>query len=278
MLDISSIRESGSSLYHDLSTNVTSVSAFDLLYEQYAMACPEHSYKTRIFSMDPLIIYLENYISAPEREYIVNLAESQYTKSEVAEAMGDDRVSALVPDYRSSQTAYFFEDPVTQCIEDRAAFFQGNLPVERVEALQVVKYTVGDQFRQHWDWWEGADNPRISTFFAYLACDSGESGNEDRCEGGATHFSDLGKDFPRGWCDVIDCSDDSELDGVAFKPIVGNAIFWSNVHPNGTYHQGTYHAGMPVKKGQKVGLNIWTHRDEFLYSGLADEDEMPTLS
>ncbi|MCJ1322276.1 Prolyl 4-hydroxylase, alpha polypeptide [Xylographa vitiligo] len=278
MIDMSSLRGPDPSLYHDLSTNATSTSAFDLLYDQYAKACPEHSYTPRIFSTDPLIIYLENYITAPEREYVVNLAESQYTQSQVAEAMGDDRIGALIPDYRSSQTASFYADPVTQCIEERSAFFQGNMPVDRVEALQVVKYTVGDQFRHHWDWWEGADNPRISTLFAYLACDSGESSYGDQCEGGATHFPDLRNDFPREWCDVIDCYDDSGLGGVAFKPVAGNAVFWSNVHPNNTYHRGTYHAGMPVKQGQKIGLNIWTHRDEFLYSGLVEENVLTAIS
>ncbi|MCJ1434328.1 Prolyl 4-hydroxylase, alpha polypeptide [Xylographa pallens] len=278
ILDMSTIQEPGSPLYHNLSTNVTSVSAFDRLHDQYARACPEHSYKTRIFSMDPLVIYLENYITAPEREYIMNMAEPQYTKSEVLDLLSDGYVDSIVPDYRSSQTAEFFEDPVGQCIAERSAYFQGNMPANHVEDLQVVKYTVGDHYQHHWDWWESSDNPRISTLFAYLACDSGESGSGGQCEGGATHFPHLRNDFPPGWCDAIDCYDDSELGGVAFKPVVGNAIFWSNVHPNSTYHRGTYHAGMPVKKGQKIGLNIWTHRDKFLYDGPVGEDELTALS
>lgn len=261
MPDVSIIRESVFPLYNGPSTNVT---RFDQLWEQYAEACPEHSYRTRIFSMDPLIIYLEDYITAAEREYVLNLAEHEYTPSQVAEQADDYKVRDLVPSERSSQTAYFYNDPVTHCIRERSASFQGNVPVDRVEDLQAVKYTVGDHFRQHWDWWEGAENPRVSTFFAYLACDSGESGSEGQCEGGATQFPEYRYPFPPGWCDVIDCYDDSELGGVAFKPVVGNAIFWSNVYPNGAYHEGTYHAGMPVKKGQKVGLNIWTHRDEFI--------------
>ncbi|MCJ1287642.1 hypothetical protein MMC26_006994 [Xylographa opegraphella] len=274
LLDKSNIRVTDSSLDHGPSPNIDSVSAFDLLYEQYAKVCPEHSYKTRIFSTDPLIIYLENYITVPEREYIVKMTENRYTQSQVAEVISHDRVGVRIPDYRSSQTAPFYEDPVSQCIEERSAAFQGNIPVDRLEAIQVVKYTAGDQYRHHWDWWEGADNPRISTFFVYLACDSGESGNSGHCEGGATHFPELKKDFHPGWCDVIDCYDDSGLGGVAFKPVVGNAIFWSNVHPNSTYHQGTFHAGMPLKKGQKVGLNIWTHRDEVLDTGLTDGNEV----
>ncbi|MCJ1393919.1 Prolyl 4-hydroxylase, alpha polypeptide [Xylographa bjoerkii] len=271
MLDIGNIGESDSSLYNSLATNVTSLSTFDQLREQYAKACPEHSYKARIFSTDPLIIYLENYITAPEREYIVNMAEPNYVQSEVAESTADDEFRALIVDSRSSQSAYFYDDPVTSCIQERSASFQGNVPVDRIEVLQVVKYMVGDQFRHHRDWIENAENRRISTFFAYLACDSGESGSGGQCQGGATHFPNYL--IPSGWCDVIDCYDESELGGVAFKPIAGNAIFWMNVHPNGTYHEGTYHAGMPVKKGQKIGLNIWTHQDEFSSSVDVDEEE-----
>ncbi|MCJ1398994.1 Prolyl 4-hydroxylase, alpha polypeptide [Xylographa trunciseda] len=263
MLDISNIPVSDASLYSGLSTNATSHSAFDQLREQYDRACPEHSYKTRIFSMDPLMVYLENYITAPEREYLVNIAESMYVASEVAAPSSEERIRALDVAERSSQTACFYDDPVVHCIQERSAYFQGNLPVERVENLQVVKYTVGDHFQHHWDWWEGTDNPRISSFFAYLACDSGEIGSGGQCEGGATHFPDFWHHFPSGWCDVIDCSADSELGGVAFKPVAGNAIYWSNVYPNSTYHEGTLHAGMPVKKGRKIGLNIWTHRDDF---------------
>ena len=220
--------------------------------------------------MDPLIIYLENYISAPEREYLLNLAESGYTKSQVLEKDENDpdpTVRGKLSSSRSSQTAYLYNDPVSQCIMERSSSFQGNVTVDCIEDLQVVKYAIGDQFRTHFDWWEGAENPRVATFFAYLACDSGSESGESgdgKCEGGATQFPDYMKTFPAEWCDVIDCHDDNpDLGGIAFKPLAGNAIFWSNVHSNGTYHEGTMHAGMPVRKGRKVGLNIWTHQDPF---------------
>jgi len=264
MLDMSNIQKSVCPLYNGTSTNVTSVTTFDQLREQYSAACPEHSYKTRIFSMDPLIIYLEDYITAPEREYILNQAEPGYTPSQVSDDADDYQVKGFVSSIRTSLTAYFYNDPIINCIKERSASFQGNVPVNRIEDLQAVKYTVGDEFRLHWDWWADAENPRISTIFAYLGCDSGESSSGGECEGGATQFPESRDPFPLGWCDVIDCNDESELGGVAFKPVVGNAIFWSNVYPNGTYHERTSHAGMPVKKGRKVGLNIWTHLDEFI--------------
>ena len=56
----------------------------------------------------------------------------------------------LNKDYRLSWTAYLNRVPVTQqeledhevvkCIEKRAAIFQGHIPIENMEELQVVKY------------------------------------------------------------------------------------------------------------------------------------------
>jgi len=29
------------------------------------------------------------------------------------------------------------------------------------------------------------------------------------------------------------------------------------MHPNGSFHLGVEHAALPVKSGEKVGLNVW---------------------
>lgn len=46
--------------------------------------------------------------------------------------------------------------------------------------------------------------------------------------------------------------------GVIFRPIAGNAIFWENLRKDGTGYEETWHAGLPVESGTKVGLNIWS--------------------
>jgi prolyl 4-hydroxylase len=45
--------------------------------------------------------------------------------------------------------------------------------------------------------------------------------------------------------------------GLAFTPIEGNALFWVNLSPDGTGDKRVVHAGLPVEKGWKVGMNIW---------------------
>ena len=162
-------------------------------------------------------------------------------------------LKAYSKEIRSSKSAVLPYDAVVSCIEARSVDFQGYQPVSHLEDIQVVKYGINDHFRPHFDWFSGMTNPRISTIFAYLEC--------DECDRGVTQFPDLVGRFSAKWCKFIDCEDDSGAGGVAFKPLVGNAVFWSNLYPNGTGHPGVWHAGIPVKKGRKVGLNIFTRQN-----------------
>lgn len=41
---------------------------------EYSLACPDQNFSTHIFSIDPLMIYLENYISHREARYLIELA------------------------------------------------------------------------------------------------------------------------------------------------------------------------------------------------------------
>jgi prolyl 4-hydroxylase len=45
-----------------------------------------------------------------------------------------------------------------------------------------------------------------------------------------------------------------------FKVVPGNAVYWENFMADGTGrgYEETWHAGLPVRKGVKVGLNIWS--------------------
>ncbi len=37
------------------------------------LRCPEHAYKARIYSRDPLVVYLEGFLSEEERRHIVDI-------------------------------------------------------------------------------------------------------------------------------------------------------------------------------------------------------------
>ncbi|KAI1349999.1 hypothetical protein F5Y01DRAFT_287177 [Xylaria sp. FL0043] len=145
------------------------------------------------------------------------------------------------------------KDPVVRNIRQRAREFQGwRGKNTTIEPLLVQRYQVDGFYNYHFDWDESrVDGNRVTTFMSYLV------GN---CTGGGTNFPFLPQPSDDRWCDVIECDEEGKdgYQGVTFKPIEGSAIYWENFHPNGTGHMSVYHAGLPVKSGMKVGLNIWT--------------------
>lgn len=104
----------------------------------------------------------------------------------------------------------------------------------------------------------------------------GDGDDTDSLEGGGTEFPLLRwKADRKRWCERwLECSpdlpdDDGDGDGdqgledyvgATFRPVPGNAVFWENFQPDGTGTgwEESWHAGLPVKKGVKVGLNIWS--------------------
>lgn len=157
-----------------------------------------------------------------------------------------------------------------RCIEHRARAFQGWSPNLHIERLRTQLYESGGHYVHHYDW-SGARRgvDRVSTFMVYVDAD---------CKGGGTEFPRLrmpvtvrGDGGPEKWCQYIECSSESEdsgergtkkelnKEGVVFKPIRGNAVFWENINRrDGRGYEETWHAGLPVINGTKVGLNIWS--------------------
>lgn len=150
--------------------------------------------------------------------------------------------------------------PVVQCVLSRARNFLGTVlsTTEDFGFPQLVHYQTGQKFDIHHDWYDtpqpvrgapGRYFNRIASFFVFL---------EDQCEGGET------------WFPYIEGSGVEELGGgrwkehedggVAFRPRSGNALFWVNLHSNGTGDKRVMHAGLPLKSGVKTAMNIWPRK------------------
>jgi prolyl 4-hydroxylase len=108
----------------------------------------------------------------------------------------------------------------------------------------------------------------VSSFFAFLL---------SNCTGGTTAFTRLARPEAPEWCDVLQCYDEKgeEVERVEVLPIVGNAVFWWNLDPDGVGDDDTMHAGTPVVNGTKIGLNIWT-REKKWRNIVWDSDESET--
>lgn len=138
---------------------------------------------------------------------------------------------------------------------------------------QLVRYFPGQKYDLHTDFWpehqvmpdgSGRLYNRVASFFVFL---------RDNCTDGYTYFPDVetshaevgslaSKEVLEGWFGgkVMRGERDEEEKGVMFKPIKGNAIFWVNVDEKGVGDRRSVHAGLPVGKGEKIGLNIWPRK------------------
>ncbi|KAF2091907.1 oxidoreductase [Saccharata proteae CBS 121410] len=216
-----------------------------LVIPDETLVCPEHSYDARILSRDPLVVYMPSFLAAEEAQHLVDISEDKFNPSTIWN--GDEET--LDESVRVSEKAQLDRDNVVQCIEERARAFQGWRPYTFIEKLWSQRYRAGGHYVHHYDWASSAGRAgRISSFMVYL---------DANCTGGGTNFPRLNMPSDKKWCSYLDC-DDSEHEGVTFKPIAGNAIYWENFGPDGSGYEECWHAGLPVLSGTKIGLNIWS--------------------
>lgn len=180
---------------------------------------------------------------------------------------------------RDSSVAILPRTDIVRCIEARAGAFQGWRRDLWIERLRTQRYVAGGHYSHHFDWSSNVDGwGRVSSFMAWVDA-------ADGLEGGGTEFPLLEtatEGNAQKWCDLIECEGEKaggeggqgeqkrlgdeerekgegvEGKGTAFKVVPGNAVYWENFAPDGRGYDETWHAGLPVKKGVKVGLNIWS--------------------
>ncbi|KAF2281291.1 uncharacterized protein EI97DRAFT_463647 [Westerdykella ornata] len=246
-------------------------------------ACYTHTYTTEIVSLDPLVIYINNFTSAAEAEELINIGEPDFAPSFISRAHtgANVRVSG-----RTSSSAPLPQDhPLVTCILSRARAFLGGsmLPDEPFATPQLVKYRPGEKYDLHTDFWpthqvlkdgkgKGKLMNRPISFFVFL---------RDTCTGGETYFplvevdggvvgdgkwegrmavGPVGGGGGGGDDDDGGVGEGRKRKGVRFTPITGNAVFWVNLDGEGRGDQRLVHAGLEVKSGEKVGMNIWARR------------------
>lgn len=178
---------------------------------------------------------------------------------------------------RLSSVALVPRTPAVRCIEARARALQGWPADLWVERLRTQRYEPGGHYSHHFDWSANVGGwGRVSSMMVWVQGDA-DSDGDGGVEGGGTEFPllHLGGQ-KRRWCRFVECLDGTLEDngdddddqqnseqredekGVTFKVKAGNAVYWENFRPDGKGYEETWHAGLPVRKGVKVGLNIWS--------------------
>ncbi|KAE9372642.1 hypothetical protein N431DRAFT_457343 [Stipitochalara longipes BDJ] len=220
----------------------------------------EHNYNIELISFDPLVIYANNFITEPEIQHLLESKKDDWEQSYVYNQKDNAFRSEIDTSWRTSKSAMVLrKDPVAKCLSQRMKSFLGNLQHIDLEPLQLVRYDGGEQFRLHQDW---LDIPKNETFNAkhkirpYNRFITGLAYLYDNCTGGETWFPHIkgvsldadGEKFSR-------TESGEEL---LFKPRRGNAVFWNNLHMNGTGDFRALHAGLPVKSGTKIAMNLFS--------------------
>ena len=111
-----------------------------------------------------------------------------------------------------------------------------NIPIEHGEGLQILKYTPGQEYKAHYDFFsstsKAANNNRISTLVMYL---------NDVEEGGETFFPKL--DF-------------------SVSPQKGTAVYFEYFYTDQDVNELTLHGGAPVIKGEKWVATQWMRKQK----------------
>ncbi|OTB04626.1 hypothetical protein M426DRAFT_320740 [Hypoxylon sp. CI-4A] len=253
-----------SSQLSSVSPTISELFGRDLVHHpSSSFTCVPHTYKTEIVSLDPLLIYIDSFLSPTEIEALLEAGEPRFAPSKVHKSGRNQDTS----DRTSASAGLPRDDPAVECVLARAESFLGAMldtSRDDIGPPQLVRYTAGQRFNQHHDWYErpqptrrgmlgrGKSWNRVASFFAIL---------QDQCTGGETWFPFVNSTaFPKTEEEGSQLWRTHEDGGVAFKPVAGNALFWVNLFANGTGDDRTIHAGLPVDEGLKTAMNIWPRK------------------
>ena len=180
---------------------------------------------------EPLIAVLGNVLSDEECDELINLSKDKLNRSKIG---GTREVNEM----RTSSSSMYFQDKENDLItkiEKRVSSIM-NVPVEHGDGLQILKYTPGQEYKAHFDFFasssKAAKNNRISTIVMYL---------NDVEQGGETFFPKL---------------------NLSVSPQKGMAVYFEYFYNDQTINEQTLHGGAPVITGEKWVATQWMRKQK----------------
>jgi prolyl 4-hydroxylase len=189
----------------------------------------------------PVVAVLDDVFSAEECDAVVALARGKLQPSAtLSPTTGENQVK----EHRTSQGAFLDEpdNPLLARLNARIAQIM-NQPVGHGEALHVLHYGVGAEYKPHHDYFDPA-NPgfaatlkrggqRVATLIVYL---------NDVDEAGDTVFPKV---------------------GLSVVPKKGTGVYFEYVNGDGQLDDDTLHGGAPVLRGEKWVATKWVRQGVF---------------
>jgi prolyl 4-hydroxylase len=200
------------------------------------------NYEIEVMSREPGILRLRGFLSDEECDHLIELGRDRIKRSST---VNPDTGEIQVVDHRTSYNTYLTlrQTPMVTSIEERLAHLAG-LPVENGEALQILRYDIGQYYKPHYDFfdpgWGGSakilecGGQRVASCVMYLTTVE---------EGGETNFPEVNIKVP--------C-------------IRGDAVFFFNILPDGKIDPLSMHESVPVVTGEKWASTKWIREREFV--------------
>ncbi|KMT17166.1 hypothetical protein BVRB_2g040760 [Beta vulgaris subsp. vulgaris] len=205
-------------------------------------------------SWHPRAFLYKGFLSEEECDHLIKLAKDKLEKSMVAD---NDSGESIPSEVRTSSGMFLkkSQDDVVARIEGRIAAWSF-LPPENGEAMQVLRYELGQKYEPHFDYFHDKVNQqlgghRIATVLMYLS-------NVEK--GGETIFPNSeGKlQQPKN-----DSWSDCAKGGYAVRPYKGDALLFFSLHPDATTDSLSLHGSCPVIEGEKWSATKWIHVRSF---------------
>lgn len=193
---------------------------------------PKATPSPNIVAEEPYARLYRRVFSIAECSYLIGATETRFEPSMVY-----NKARELVRDtIRTSDGAaihWLIEDPAIHAFNRRIAALTGT-SFDQGEALQVLRYAPGQEYRPHFDFVDGAQNQRLWTALIYL--------NQDY-RGGETAFVRTG----------------TEVRGNA-----GDVLVFKNALEDGSADPLAEHAGLPVTSGSKYLATRWVREGRWI--------------
>ena len=131
----------------------------------------------------PVLIF-DNFIDPDDCDYLIKCAEGNFIESEIVQE--DNKVRSVDKNLRKSETFSFEknQNQTVKKIEDKVSKIL-NVPLNKIEKLQITKYNKNNFFVGHYDFFgkslEEGETDRAHTIIVYL-------NDLDENDGGATYF------------------------------------------------------------------------------------------